>query len=283
MCLVVILMAALCLAYPVCAVGAGVPIVEKGAAKVCIVVPDGAPKCCAASAAEFARWTKELTGVQLAVVSAAVPGLTPMTFTLDPNDGRVKYDGFRLTAAKDAISIVAKEPFGIVHSSYWMLNRFSRIWWCDPECEPDFAKTDSFMLGCDTDGIRVYAGIIELTYHVTTPTCPIIRYSTELTVDAEWVALNNSAGEPNPDVPDITVQWENNPPPGTMIAYISLPNRPSGFFTASIESVGGAKFFTNMEADLQGGITCTNTSLNTTGVIYPTFDGTSVQWNWRMR
>lgn len=146
-----------------------------------------------------------------------------------------------------------------------------------------FAKTDSFMLGCDTDGIRVYAGIIELTYHVTTPTCPIIRYSTELTVDAEWVALNNSAGEPNPDVPDVTVQWENNPPPGTMVAYISLPNRPSGFFTASIESVGGAKFFTNMEADLQGGITCTNTSLNTTGVIYPTFDGTSVQWNWRMR
>lgn len=146
-----------------------------------------------------------------------------------------------------------------------------------------FAKTDSFMLGCDTDGIRVYAGIVELTYHVTTPTCPIIRYSTELTLDTEWIPLNNSAGEPNPDAPDITVQWENNPPPGTMIAYISLPNRPSGFFTASIESVGGAKFFTNMEADLQGGITCTNTLLNTTGVIYPTFDGTNVQWNWRMR
>ncbi len=140
------LMVALAISFVVRTEGADVPIVEKGAAKVCIVVPDGAPKCCAASAAEFARWTKELTGVQLPVGSAAVQGLTTMTFTLDPKDGRVKYDGFRLTAAKDAISVVAKEPFGIVHSAYWMLNRFGRIWWCDPECEPDFAKTDSFAI-----------------------------------------------------------------------------------------------------------------------------------------
>ena len=63
-----------------------------------------------------------------------------MTFTLDPKDDRVKYDGFRMTVAEDVISVVAKEPFGIVHSSYWALNRFGRIWWCDPECEPDFAN-----------------------------------------------------------------------------------------------------------------------------------------------
>ena len=85
------LMVALAISFVVRTEGAAVPIVEKGAAKVCIVVPDGAPKCCAASAAEFARWTKELTGVQLPVGSAAVKGLTPMTFTLDPKDGRVKY------------------------------------------------------------------------------------------------------------------------------------------------------------------------------------------------
>lgn len=31
-----------------------------------------------------------------------------MTFTLDPKDDRVKYDGFRMTVAEDVISVVAK-------------------------------------------------------------------------------------------------------------------------------------------------------------------------------
>ena len=46
--------------------GALAPVVDGGAAKVCIVLPEGAPKCCAVAAAEFAKWTKELTGADIA-------------------------------------------------------------------------------------------------------------------------------------------------------------------------------------------------------------------------
>ena len=126
--------------------GASVPVVEGGAARVCIVLPEGAPKCCSVAAAEFAKWTKELTGADIPVGASAVRGLAPMTLRLDPSDARVKYDGFRLTASADGISVVAKEPFGIVYSVYWVLNRFGRIWWCEPESGADFAKTDSFSI-----------------------------------------------------------------------------------------------------------------------------------------
>ena len=132
----------------VASAGASVPVVEGGAARVCIVLPEGAPKCCSVAAAEFAKWTKELTGADIPVGASAVRGLAPMTLRLDPSDARVKYDGFRLTASADGISVVAKEPFGIVYSVYWVLNRFGRIWWCEPESGADFAKTDSFSIPC---------------------------------------------------------------------------------------------------------------------------------------
>ena len=127
----------------VCA-AASVPFVEKGVARACLVLPDDAPTCAKASAAEFVTWTRELTGVSLPVGPSAVQGLVPVTLTLDENDARVKNDGFRLTVSPKGISVVAREPFGIVHAAYWMLNRFGRIWWCDPESGADFAKTETF-------------------------------------------------------------------------------------------------------------------------------------------
>jgi len=41
-----------------------------------------------------------------------------------------------------------------------------------------------------------------------------------------------------------------------------------------------AKFMTNMPADLQSGIFCTNTVNNTQGIIKPSYNGSQVIWTW---
>ena len=144
-----------------------------------------------------------------------------------------------------------------------------------------FAKSDSYMLGCDTDGIRVYNGVVALTYNLV-GAIPIVYYKSTLTGEGDWEPLNDASGNPIAGA-SVNVQWDEAPPEGQQVCYIATGARPSGFFTAQISIAGGSKFFTNMEADFQGGITCTNTALGVTGVIYPVFNGTAVQWQWRNR
>ena len=62
--------------------------------------------------------------------------------------------------------------------------------------------------------------------------------------------------------------------------YINVGNQPQGFFRATIEVAGEAKFMTNMPADLFGGIICPNTATGVSGVIKPSFNGSSVIWTW---
>lgn len=144
-----------------------------------------------------------------------------------------------------------------------------------------FAKSDSYTIGCDTDGIQVYNGIVKLTYNLT-GAIPIIYYKQTLTGEGDWEPLNDASGNPISGA-SVLVQWDEAPPEHTQVAYISTGIRPSGFFTAQIMMSGGSKFFTNMEADFQGGITCTNTQLNVTGLIYPVYNGSTVEWHWRSR
>lgn len=144
-----------------------------------------------------------------------------------------------------------------------------------------FAKSDSYTIGCDTDGIQVYNGIVKLTYNLT-GAIPIIYYKQTLTGEGDWEPLNDASGNPLPGA-TVSVQWDEAPPEQTQIAYIATGVRPSGFFTAQIQMAGGSKFFTNMEADFQGGITCTNTALGVTGLIFPVYNGSTVEWQWRGR
>ena len=144
-----------------------------------------------------------------------------------------------------------------------------------------FAKSDSYTLGCDTDGIRVHSDIVTLTYNITGAK-PIIYFKYSLVGEGEWERLTDGNGDAIPGA-TVQVQFDESPPEGKQIAYINCGMYPQGFFTAQIEMSGRSKFFTNMEADFQGGITCTNTLLNVTGVIVPVYDGSSVTWQWRSR
>ena len=130
--------------------GESVDLVAGGAPKACIVLADDAPKYQKYAADEFVRWTKELTGAEIPVGPAARDGLTPISFEIVPDDGKIEYDGFRLTAAKDGIKVVAKEPFGILYSAFWVLNRFGKVYWFDPESGADFAKTSGFAIPAGT-------------------------------------------------------------------------------------------------------------------------------------
>ena len=123
-----------------------VSIVSGGVPKACVVVPPDAPRNVRFCADELARWTKELTGAAIPVGTTAAAGLAPVTFRLLPDDGdaRVRHDGFRVTAGAAGVEIAAKEPVGLTFGTYWVLNRFGKVFWFDPESGADFAKTDSF-------------------------------------------------------------------------------------------------------------------------------------------
>ena len=141
-----------------------------------------------------------------------------------------------------------------------------------------FAKTDSYTIGANTDGITVQGGMVTMNYNITMSGRPCVWYKSSLSSGA-WEQLNLPDGSPVAGASH-AVTWEANPDPGTQVCYINVGNQPSGFFKATVEVTGEAKFMTNMPADMSGGIVCPNTATGVSGVIKPTFDGTSVIWTW---
>lgn len=142
-----------------------------------------------------------------------------------------------------------------------------------------FAKTDSYTIGANTDGITVSSGIVTLTYNITMSGRPCVWYKSSLSGSAEWEQLNLPDGSAVSGASH-SVTWEANPPADTQVCYINCGNQPSGFFRATVEVPGEAKFMTNMKADLSGGIMCPNTSTGVMGVIKPTYNGSTVTWTW---
>jgi hypothetical protein len=119
-----------------------------------------------------------------------------------------------------------------------------------------FAKTDSYTIGCNTDDISVDNDIVTLTYNVTMSGVPCIWYTPDL-ISQQWVQLNLPDGSAAEGAP-VVASWETNPEPGQEICYINAGNLGKGFFKATIEVAGSAKFMTNMPADFSGGIFCTD-------------------------
>ena len=119
-----------------------------------------------------------------------------------------------------------------------------------------FAKTDSYTVGADTDGISVSDNIVTLTYNVTMSGVPVIWYTPNLTAPITWEQLNLPDGTAVEGASK-AVSWEASPDAGTEVCYINC-SEAQGFFKATIEVAGSAKFMTNMPADLSGGILCTD-------------------------
>lgn len=142
-----------------------------------------------------------------------------------------------------------------------------------------FAKTDSYTIGANTDGITVQSSMVTMNYNITMSGRPCVWYKADLTSNTPWEQLNLPDGSPVAGASH-AVTWEQNPTAGTQVCYINVGNQPQGFFRATVEVAGEAKFITNMPADLSGGIICTNTATGVNGVIKPTFNGTTVQWDW---
>ncbi len=141
-----------------------------------------------------------------------------------------------------------------------------------------FAKTDSYTIGANTDGITVQGGVVTLTYNITMSGRPCVWYKSSLSSGA-WEQLNLPDGSPVAGASH-AVTWEANPPANSQVCYINVGNQPQGFFRATVEVAGEAKFMTNMKADLSGGIICPNTATGVNGVIKPSFNGSSVIWTW---
>lgn len=121
-----------------------------------------------------------------------------------------------------------------------------------------FAKTDSYTIGCNTDGIDVDSSgnLVTLTYNITMSGVPCVWYTPDL-ISSPWVQLNLSDGSAAEGAP-VTVSWETNPDPNTEVCYINVGQIGKGFFKASVEVAGSAKFMTNMPCDFSGGILCTD-------------------------
>lgn len=141
-----------------------------------------------------------------------------------------------------------------------------------------FAKTDSYTIGANTDGISAQNQMVTVTYNITMSGRPCVWYKSSLSSGA-WEQLNLPDGSPVAGASH-AVTWEANPDPGTQVCYINVGNQPQGFFRATVEVAGEAKFMTNMPADLSGGIICPNTATGVNGAVKPSFNGSSVIWTW---
>ena len=141
-----------------------------------------------------------------------------------------------------------------------------------------FAKSDSYTIGCRTDGITVAGQLVTLRYDVIMggTDVPIVYWRQTLT-SGEWRQLNNSDGTAADGAP-YSVTWYTEG--GSYYAAINCGSNGSGFFKAETSVAGDVVFETNMKARLDGGIECKNTSSGVTGVIRPTFNGSTVTWTW---
>lgn len=141
-----------------------------------------------------------------------------------------------------------------------------------------FAKSDSYTIGCNTDGITVEGTLVTLRYDVIMGggDVPIVYWRQSLT-SGEWVQLNNADGTATQGAP-YTVTWYTSG--GSYYAAINCGANASGFFKAETSVAGDVVFETNMKMRIDGGLSCPNTSTGVMGVIRPTFDGSTVIWNW---
>ena len=141
-----------------------------------------------------------------------------------------------------------------------------------------FSKSDSYTIGCNTDGITVSGNLVTLRYDVimSGADVPIVYYKQTLDA-ATWTQLNNSDGTAADGAP-YTVTWYTSG--GSYYAAINCGSNASGFFRAETSVSGDVVFETNMKARLGGGIECVNTQTGVLGVIRPSFNGSSVTWTW---
>ena len=144
-----------------------------------------------------------------------------------------------------------------------------------------FAKSDSYTIGCRTDGITVSGSLVTLRYDVIMggTDVPILYWRLSL-ASGEWAQLNAADGTAAQGAP-YTVTWYTSG--GSYYAAINCGSNASGFFKAETSVAGDVVFETNMKARLDGGIECMNTQTGVKGVIRPAYDGSSVNWSWSAR
>ena len=146
-----------------------------------------------------------------------------------------------------------------------------------------FVKSDSYTIGCRTDGISVGAGnAITLRYDVIMAgeDVPVVYWKQQLESATPWAQLNNPDGTAADGAP-YSVTWLQDG--GSYYATVNCGGSPSGFFVAETSVAGDVVWETNMKARLGGGIECTNTATHVNGVIRAKYNGSTVTWEWSAR
>ena len=144
-----------------------------------------------------------------------------------------------------------------------------------------FAKSDSYTIGCRTDGITVDGGLVTLRYDVIMAGTDVpVVYWRENLHEGSWTQLNNVDGTVADGAP-YAVTWYTSG--GSYYAAINCTGNASGFFRAETSVMGDVVWETNMRARLGGGLECTNTATHVNGVIRPSYNGSSVTWTWSAR
>ena len=125
-----------------------------------------------------------------------------------------------------------------------------------------YSSTASYTLGVNASNIIVNNGLVELHIPVVMSGHPCVYWSPELFSGIlsgydKWTQLNNTEGNAVDGAP-FAVVWEQNPPEGEQICYINVADNPKGFFVFTVDVPGTASFETNMPANFEAGILCTN-------------------------
>lgn len=146
-----------------------------------------------------------------------------------------------------------------------------------------FVKSDSYTIGCRTDGISVGAGnAITLRYDVimSGEDVPVVYWKSKLEDPTPWAQLNNPDGTAADGAPYVVTWLQDG---GSYYATVNCGGSSSGFFVAETSVAGDVVWETNMKARLGGGIECTNTATHVNGVIRAKYNGSTVTWEWSAR
>lgn len=130
--------------------GDGVPLVDGGETKACIVARPGDAPHMRHAACELTNYLFRATGVSVPVVSEPSGGLVPVRMReVSRAEGGalgIKNDGFRIDAGDGEIVLSSATSRGIVFGAYYILGRYAGVRWFHLESGDDIERRDSVFL-----------------------------------------------------------------------------------------------------------------------------------------
>ena len=131
-------------------------IVRGGRARAAVVLSKNASETERFAAGEFIDGVRKKCGAELPLFHEGeeLPsGMLPVRFTVDPDDPRLRDDGFAVTVSPQGVTVTGRKLRSMIYGSSFLLRKYGGIRWLYPGEEgevvpkaPDFAIPDGTVI-----------------------------------------------------------------------------------------------------------------------------------------